>query len=209
VGTVIQRIESAGPDARARRLIFGDYSPPRVVSTAALKLLGLEAGSTVEIAELERSLAEHEPRLARERALQLLGYRERSCSELRQRLLGGGYPAGVVDAVLQRFCEVELVDDRRFAAAWARSRASAGYGRRRILRELADKGVSDDVAHDAAQEELGDNELCRARESLRGRQPRNAKDRERLIRRLVARGFELRIALEAVGPASEVDADRD
>ena len=189
--------------------MFDDYSPPRVVSSAALKLLGLEAGSTVEIAELEQALAEHEPRLARERALQLLGYRERSCSELRQRLLDGGYPTGVVDAVVHRFCEVELVDDRRFAAAWVRSRASAGYGRRRILHELADKGVADDVASAAVEEGLGDDEVRRARQSLRGRQPRDNKDRERLVRRLVVRGFDLRVALEAVGPAPELKAADD
>lgn len=199
MSTTIQRIESAGPDARARRVFFDDDSESRVTSKAALKFLELEVGSNVDSAEFSSALAEHEPRLARERALQLLGYRERSRSELRQRLIDNGYPAPVVDSVVSRFCEVELVDDVRFASSWVRSRASAGYGRRRILRELADKGVDDQIALAAVDEQIGEDELSRAHSALKGREPRDPKDRERLVRRLVARGFELRTAVEAVG----------
>jgi regulatory protein len=198
VSTSIQRIESVGPDAKARRLIFEDASEPRVTSAAILKLLALEAGCAVDMEQLRMDLAENEPRLARERALQLLGYRERSCAELRQRLHDNGYPRSVVNDVVDRFCEVELIDDARFASAWVRSRVSAGYGRRRVARELAEKGIDDALIQSALEEEMGDDELRRAMDSLRGRRPRDAKERERLIRRLVSRGFELRVALEAV-----------
>ena len=188
---------------RARRICFEDQSASRVTSAAALKLLGLSVGSVVDRQELLDELGKCEPRLARERALQLIGYRERSCHELSQRLRDNGYPDSTVGEVVSRFCEVELVDDRRFAFAWARSRANAGYGRRRILRELAEKGIGDDTAQAAVDEELSGDELSRAREALRHRVPRDAKDRERLVRRLVARGFEVRVALDAVGPTPE------
>jgi regulatory protein len=203
MATTIQRIESVGPDARARRICFEDHSASRVTSAAALKLLGLTVGSVVDRQELLDELGRCEPRLARERALQLIGYRERSCHELSQRLRDNGYPIPTVAEVVSRFCEVELVDDHRFASAWARSRANAGYGRRRILRELAEKGIDDDTALEAVEDELSGDELTRAQEALRGRVPRGGKDRERLIRRLVARGFEVRVALDAVGPSPE------
>ena len=205
MGTTIQRIENAGPDVRARRLVFDDASTPCVTSAAVLKLLSLDVGSAVDTDQLRAALAEHEPRLARERALQLLGYRERSRAELRQRLLDNGYSRDVVDPVVERFCEVELVDDRRFASAWVRTRASAGYGRHRIARELAEKGVDDDIISAALDDELRSDELSRATAALRGRRPRDAKDRERLVRRLVSRGFEFRIAHDAVGRASTDD----
>jgi regulatory protein len=205
MGTTIQRIENAGPDVRARRLIFDDASTPRVTSAAVLKLLSLDVGSAVDTEQLRVALAEHEPRLARERALQLLGYRERSRAELRQRLLDNGYPRDVVDPVVERFCEVELVDDRRFAAAWVRTRDSAGYGRRRIARELTDKGVEQDIISAALDDELHSDELSRATAALRGRAPSDARDRERLVRRLVSRGFEFRVALDAVGRAAADD----
>jgi regulatory protein len=205
MSTTIQRIESVGPDRRARRLFFEDSSEARVTSAAVLKLLSLDVGSEVDLDQLHAALAEQEPQLARERALQLLGYRERSRAELRQRLLENGYPTGVVDSVVDRFCEVELVDDVRFASAWVRTRASGGYGRRRIARELAEKGVDESIINSALSDELTDDELCRARASLRGRQPRDAKDRQRLVRRLVSRGFEFRTALDAVDRDPGVD----
>jgi regulatory protein len=204
MATTIQRVESVGPDARARRILFEDQSPSRITSAAAVKLLGLTVGSVVDHQELLGELDKCEPQLARERALQLIGYRERSCHELTQRLRDNGYPARTVAGVVSRFCEVELVDDGRFASAWVRSRASAGYGRRRILHELAEKGIDEDTARAAVEEELSGEELPRARATLRGRTPRDAKDRERLIRRLVARGFDVRVALDAVGQIPEV-----
>ena len=84
-----------------------DQSASRVTSAAALKQLGLTVGSVVDRRRLMDELDEHEPQLARERALQLLSYRERSCHELSQRLLDNGYPAptvaGVVSTLLSRW----------------------------------------------------------------------------------------------------------
>ncbi len=196
---VIQRIESVGPQRRARRIFFDDGSPPRTTSAAAFKLLGVDTGSPVDPNELSETLSESEPRLARERALKLLGYRERSRSELHQRLMESGYPREVVDDIVERYCEVELVDDARFAAAWVRSRAGRGYGRQRIARELADKGVSPHVVEAVIASELVGDDVSHAREALRGKIPRDAKERERLVRRLVSRGFDLRTAVDAVG----------
>jgi len=204
--TSIERIESVGPDARARRIFFADGSPARVTSAAAVRLLGLEVGREVEPDQVLGALATNEPQLARDRALQLLGYRERSSQELTQRLHRDGYPDGIVDEVVSRFCEVELVDDRRFASAWIRSRVSAGYGLRRIKRELREKGVADDVVEDAVVESELEDELLRARAALRGRAPRDSKEREKLVRRLVGRGFDLRVAVDAVGPVPPADS---
>jgi len=197
--TTIERIESVGPEARARRVCFADGSPDRTTSAAAIKLLRVEAGSVVDRDDLLRQLEDAEPQLARDRALQLIGYRERSRHELRDRLVRDGYPHVVANAVVARFCEVELVDDERFAGAWIRSRLASGHGLRRIRRELAEKGVADHVIEEALLENAGDDELARASASLRGRVPRDAKERQRLVRRLVARGFDLRVAVDAVG----------
>jgi len=123
-------------------------------------------------------------------------------------LCESGYSSSVADAVVVRFCEAGIVDDRRFAESWVRSRASSGHGRSRIRRELAEKGVDEVIAQEAIGQELVDDELSRAREALRGRVPVDAKDRERLLRRLVSRGFEFRVALEALSAdAEEFDAE--
>lgn len=192
------RTERAGPDLRARRLVFDDEST-RTTSAAASRILGLEEGVELGADAIEAALAEVEPRLAKDHALRLLGYRERSTAEVRTRLTDAGHPSPVVEGVLVRFRELELLDDARFADMWARSRAAAGYGRRRVARELSQKGVDAEtaqVALDAAFSPASQAE--RARAVLRGSRPSTRAERDRLLRRLVARGFDVGTALEAL-----------
>ena len=200
----IARIESAGPDLRARRIVFDNGSDPRLTSAAALKHVPLQEGMAVDLEALDDQLLAVELPLAKDRVLRLLGYREHTRQELKTKLYNGGYPASVATQVINRFSDIELIDDARFAHAWVRTRASAGYGRMRIARELADKGVADDIAAAALDEELyGTDEVARARAALRGKCPADKRERERLIRKLITRGFAFRDALAAL------DADDD
>ena len=200
----IIRIEVAGPERRARRLVFDDGHDSRDVSTAIMRELALEVGTQIDPTDLECTLQGIELDRAKARALQLLGYRERSEAELRGKLVASGYPPGVANAVVARFVQVELVDDSRFAAAFARSKVSAGYGNRRIARELQFKGISESLVADTL-ETLGEREddVSRARRALRGRAPADPNEERRLVRRLVARGFDLATALRAVGSSAE------
>jgi regulatory protein len=194
----IVRIENAGPDRKARRLVFDDGTESRLTSAAAVKALGLECGLDVAADALEASLAEVEFPLAKERGLLLLGYRDRSHAELTRKLRDSGYSASIAAAVVERFDEVELLDDTRFAAAWVRTRTASGYGSRRIARELAEKGIAPDVAS-AAIETIADDgdQLELARRALRGRTAADRKERDKLVRRLISRGFSLQVALLA------------
>ncbi len=200
----IVRIETAGPGAKARRLCLDDGLEPRLTSAAAVKALSLEVGADVQRDDLETALAEVELPLAKERALLLLGYRERSVSELARKLAETGYPPAVVREVVDRYADVELVDDARFAGSWARTRLGAGYGPRRVARELAEKGVDEAVAQAAIADALdGRSEVELARAALRGRTAHDRAGRERLVRRLCSRGFELRTALTAVDATAD------
>lgn len=196
---MIERIENAGPGAKARRLVFDDDLEPRCTSAVAVRELGLQAGASVSRSAIEEALGEIEYTLAKERALRLLGYREHSSAELRRKLCDTGYPPCVSAAVTARFVEVELVDDRRFAAAWTRSRISAGYGTRRIKRELVQRGMDPDLIEDTLSELIDpDEELGRARAALGGRTATDRAGRDRLVRRLVTRGFSLSVAIGAL-----------
>ena len=205
----IVRIEAAGPERRARRLVFDDGHEPRDVSSAVARQLSLQEGLEVDLVALEESIGSIETSLAKARALQLLGYRERSRSELFSKLCATGYPAPVADLVVARFVEVELVDDFRFAAAFARSRAAAGYGNRRIARELAAKGISDELVAEALGSlEPPDTELSRAQAALQGRMPADTVEARKLVRRLVSRGFDLSVAIQAVDATGDLrDSD--
>ena len=204
---MLVRIEIAGPGAKARRLVFDDGGAPRETSAAAVKRLGIEEGTEVAREAVVAALSETEYGLAKERALRLLGYREHSAEELLRKLRDTGYPEAVAQAVVARFTEIELVDDARFAAAWNRSRAAAGYGPRRIRRELEMRGVSPETIRNALSDgEDSEDELARALSALGGRTAADRQGRDRLVRRLVSRGFALSVALRAVR-ASDIDED--
>ena len=198
--TTIARIERAGPDMRARRLVFTDGSPSRVTSAAAVRELGIEEEVEISPETLEEALAAIEPSLAKERALRLLGYREHSRAELQRKLRDSGYPDGVSSAIVARFVEVELVDDARFASAWVRSRRASCYGSRRIRQELERKGIAAEIVDAAIAEEApdGDDESARAQAALGSRTAIDRAGRDKLVRRLVSRGFSLGVSIAAV-----------
>ncbi len=203
----IVRIETAGPDRRARRLCFSDGAEPRTTAAAVVRALGLEPGVAIEPGTLEATLAEAELPCARDRALNYLGYRDRSRAEVAKRLVNDGYPSPIVAAVLDRLAELELLDDARFAAGWVRARSATGFGPRRIARELRERGVDDTVASEALEAESATDELDRAITALGSRRVRVAADRDRLLRRLVSRGFSFAVAREAVARVSETGED--
>lgn len=204
--TIIDCIETAGPDRRARRLVFSDTLEPRVTSGAVVRVLGLQEGTEVDPTELTSLLDEVELSQARERALRLLGYRERSVKELAKRLTDDGYPAAVAQAVTDRMSETGLVDDDRFAMAWARSRAAAGFGPKRVLRELAMKGVDPELSSAAVSAAYeGQEPVARARELLGSADTSTRAGRDRAIRKLLRRGYDIGIALKAVDDSERHD----
>jgi regulatory protein len=84
---------------------------------------------------------------AYDRALALLTARARSVSELRRTLLRKGEAASEVDTAVSRLSAQGLLDDDDFARQYARGRIQgSGLSRRRIIQELARKGVSGEVA---------------------------------------------------------------
>jgi len=91
----------------------------------------------------------------REAALYLLGYRARSCHELRERLSGKGFAESDVDELIERFTEVGLLDDARFARDFIRYHVRTHpLGRFGLLRELRIKGIADELAKKVMDDEL-------------------------------------------------------
>ena len=93
---------------------------------------------------LERA-AEHFA--AKRKTLELLARREHSRYELRVKLQKRGFAAEVVEAVLARMSELDIVNDLRFAETWIHARfARKAEGRIKLKSALIRKGVSPGVA---------------------------------------------------------------
>jgi regulatory protein len=131
-------------------------------------------------------------------ALTLLGRRELSAKQLRDRLTRRQFPAEETEAVIDRLTRDRTLDDRRVAVAAARMAAAIkGRGRRRVLQHVEQLGVSSEVAAAAVTEVFDDVDeaalLDRALDKrLRGSTPGSldAKGKAKLVRQLIAQGFE-------------------
>jgi regulatory protein len=88
-----------------------------------------------------------EPRTPYQQALGLLVRREHSRTELARKLRDRGIERDDAAAALDVLAGQDFQNDARFAQAWARTRAGAGYGPMRIRAELATHALSrEDIA---------------------------------------------------------------
>lgn len=93
-----------------------------------------------------RRAAVTDPDAVMEAAAAFLAVRSRSVDETRVRLVQLGYPAPIVEQVLERLVEIGYLDDEAFARAWVESRDRARpRGVVALRRELQRKGIPEEV----------------------------------------------------------------
>lgn len=89
---------------------------------------------------------------AREIILRRLSLRAHSRAELEKALRDRDVDASVGAELLDRFSELDLVDDEAFAEQWVSSRhRTKGLSRRALAEELRRKGIAHEVIADATQ----------------------------------------------------------
>ncbi|HXF02973.1 MAG TPA: regulatory protein RecX [Arthrobacter sp.] len=130
--------------------------------------------------------------VARSIVLRSLTQSPKSRAQLAAKLAERGVPGDVAEAVLERFEEVNLIDDAEFARMWVRSRSqSRSLARSALKRELADKGIAGDLAEQALEQLSADDELEAARSLVRRKirpdwQLQDRAERDKHLRRLVS-----------------------
>lgn len=132
-------------------------------------------------------------------ALTLLSARELSEAQLRTRLKRREFEADAIDAAVARLKEDRTLDDRRVAGAIARMESSIKHrGRARVIQKIRQAGIDADTADDAVAqtfEEVDEDALLEhaMARRLRGKTTKELDDkaRARLVRGLVAQGFQL------------------
>ncbi len=129
--------------------------------------------------------------------LTMLGRRELSEAQLRQRLLRKGYESDEIGLAVDRLKHERALDDARVAGAIARTQTGIKRrGRLRVQQELARAGISGAAAKaavTAAFQDVDDDAMIEAslRRRLRGAETiADDKTFQRLYRYLVSQGFE-------------------
>jgi regulatory protein len=183
---------------RSTIYINGDYAFG--LSNEILLKHNLHEGDEIEDTTIQNVLLEQEKQRIRERVLRLLHYGRRSIKELKNRLLAIGFEEKLVKGVLDEFVRDDTLNDENFAAAFVADYTNLKpKGNIFIRRELTNKGVSAEII---------DKVICRRDEGeiveslLQSKLARfdlgDTKDRQKVLRRLLSRGFTPSIVFEKI-----------
>ncbi len=146
--------------------------------------------------------------------MRLLARRARTAVELERALERAGVPPDGRESALARLKELGYINDAETARVRARTRVGLGDAPRLAARKLAAQGIEEpdargavaEAAEGASEEELAARAL---RRKLRGRQPADAREKQRLLRGLIAKGHRPAAAAKALGMEWEGDDEID
>ena len=140
--------------------------------------------------------------------VEMLSRREHAEAEVRRKLVAFGYHADAIDAAVELARDLRFLDDRRFVSSFVEERKRRGWGRRKIERELAQRGVRSEELLDEAAEHLSeDAERERARQVIARRRIPDERADEKLVRHLMSKGFSYGVASEVVKERLKDDED--
>jgi regulatory protein len=148
------------------------------------------------------------------KALRLLALRSRTAQELDRALEKAGVAQPGRESALARLRELGYINDREAARVRARARIARGDAPRLAEKRLAAAGIDEADAREAAVEAAdgaGEEELAAKalQRRLRGREPEDTRDKQRLLRALVAKGHRPSAAAKALGIEWDGDDETD
>jgi regulatory protein len=150
-------VTSVRPRGRQQRWTVHLDGEPWIVVDADLRTkYALHEGEPVSPETRAQAMREAAQLAAHDRATRMLAARGRSARDLGRRLVGKGIGAAEAEKAVDRLRRVGLVDDARFAVHYARQKASAGHGRRRIAGELSRQGVDESHVRTALDDAFSD-----------------------------------------------------
>ena len=155
--------------------------------------------------ELKKLIYESEYVRAKSRALWYLARADRTEKGMYEKLVGAGFDRKASAAVVGRFVEVGLIDDRRFAENFAEKCRDANISNREGIRKMLLKGVPYDIAKEVFSEtEVDEEEQVRAViEKKYARKLEQENGVQRVYAALVRKGFSFSAVRNALKKYSE------
>lgn len=161
----------------------------------------LSVGQELDEEKIASLQLEDAQEVAYQMALNLLSYRSRTEAEVRTHLVKKGIDEGIIQSVLERLRRSGLLNDQRFAQDWVENRSEyRPRGRRALVYELRQKGVSDEAIQ-AAVEELDEEKLAyqAAQKKARQLKPMDWQEfKQKMYAFLSRRGFSYEISAPVV-----------
>lgn len=130
------------------------------------------------------------------KALDILGRRDHTEYEMRNKLKQKKYTAFQINDTINKLLVNKLLDDSAFARRYILSAIRyKAVGLRFLRQKLKQKGIGDNIVSEAIADSLDENKqlelIKQAITEWRKLHPRHAADRTRLIRFLLSRGFQM------------------
>ena len=160
----------------------------------------LHEGLEITDREFDEILHQAEKGKIANRAFKILHYRERSVEELRARLIRIGFDNRLVDELVDELIADKTLDDERFANAFVNDYTNLKpRGNRFIISELNKKGIAKELTARLVstrdERKMIKQYVEKKASSLDIKKP---KERQRLVRRLLTRGFTPDIVYEII-----------
>lgn len=142
MGTITAITRQKRNKERVNIFIDGQYA----FSLAEITAAWLKTGQQLTANDIAKLDADDAIEQAKQSAYQFMSYRPRSTAEVRQNLLKKEYDEAVVEQVLTRLTDLNLLNDRDFARFWIEQRETfKPRSQRALSQELYQKGISRDI----------------------------------------------------------------
>ena len=129
---------------------------------------------------------------------EMLSRRDHGTEEARRKLSLYGFRDIEIDAAVERATELRFLNDDRFVSYFIEERKRRGWGRRKVEVELKHRGIDLDAVPGWPDDFFSDDDdLSRARELLSRRPVPSNGAFEKLVRRLMSKGFSYSVAAQA------------
>lgn len=139
------RAQTKNPN-RVNIFIDGDYG----FSLAKIVAAWLKVGQTLDQEQIDRLQKEDALEKAFQRAVHFISYRPRSISEVEKKLSDAGYERDVIQKIIKRLMNDQILGDENFADQWIENRLSTSpRGRRALVYELRKKGIDEKIIEES------------------------------------------------------------
>jgi regulatory protein len=174
---------------RSTIYINGDFAFG--LSNEILLKFDFHEGDPIDEDIIQNVLLAQEKQRIRERAFRILAYRKRSVEELKTRLIKIGFDKDLVREIIEEFVRDGALNDDDFTEAFVADYTNLKpKGNIFISRELAKRGISQEAIKSALRVR-DENQIVKnfLQKKLSHFNVKNPKDRQKILRRLLSRGF--------------------
>jgi len=190
---------------KKRSSIFVDGEFKFGLSNDIILKYDLKEGDEISESEINELLLAEEKERLKKRAFRFLRYRSRSVAEMRERLLRLGYEPEIVSDVIDELITEGTLNDRRFIQEFVSDYTNLKpKGNYFIIRELKKKGIAEDEIKEALNsrdEQKIVEDLLKTK--MKDLDLKNPKERAKIIRRLLSRGFTPEVVYEVLNEQME------